>query len=69
MGRPERKRSFGRRVGVREDNIKMDFQEVGWEGMDYTVLTEDWDRWQALVNAVTRLRVLYNVWTIWLRTC
>ena len=30
MGKPERKRPFGRRRLVWEDNIKMDLQEVGW---------------------------------------
>ena len=41
-----------------EDNIKMDRQEVEWRGMDWIDLTEDRDRWQALVNAVINLRVL-----------
>jgi hypothetical protein len=26
-----------------EDNIKMNHQEVGWVGMDYTDLVKDWD--------------------------
>jgi CRISPR/Cas system-associated protein Cas7 (RAMP superfamily) len=36
----------------------MDLQEVGWEGIDWIVLAEDRDRWQALVNAVLNLQVL-----------
>jgi hypothetical protein len=39
-----------------EDNIKMDFQEVG--GMDWIDGAQDRDRLWALVNAVMNLRVL-----------
>jgi hypothetical protein len=35
----------------------MDLQEVGWGDMDWIDLAEDRDRRQALVNAVTNLRV------------
>jgi len=35
----------------------MDLQEVGYGGMDWNKLAQDWDRWWALVNAVTNLRV------------
>jgi len=36
----------------------MDFQKVGWGGMDWIDLAEDRDRWQAHVNAVMNLWVL-----------
>ena len=40
-----------------EDNIKICLQGVGWGSMDWIVLTQDRDRWLALVNAVMNFRV------------
>ena len=57
VGKPERKRPLGRPRPRWEDNIKLDIQEVGCGGMDWTELGQDRDRWQALVNAVMNLRV------------
>jgi hypothetical protein len=42
---------------IREDNIEVDLQEVGWEAMDWIDLAQDTDRWRALLNAVMNLRV------------
>ena len=57
VGKPEGKRPLGRTRRRWEDNIKMDFQEVGCGGIDWIELAQDRDRWQALVNAVMNLRV------------
>ena len=53
----EGKRSLGRPRRRWDDNIKMDLQEVGCEGMDWIDVAQDRDRWRALVNAVMNLRV------------
>jgi hypothetical protein len=43
LGRPRRRR---------DDNIKMDLQEVGCGSMDWIKLAQDRDRWWALENAI-----------------
>jgi hypothetical protein len=40
-----------------EDNIRMDFRDIGWGGMDWINLAQDRDQWRALVNTVMNLRV------------
>ena len=57
MGKPEGKRPLGRPRRRWEDNIKMDFQEVGCGDMDWIELTQDRDRWLASVNTVMNPRV------------
>jgi len=54
--KPEGKRPLGRPRRRWEDNIKMDLREVGGGG-DWMELTEDRDRWRALVNTVMNFRV------------
>jgi len=55
--KPEGKRPFGRSRRRWEDNSKMDIQDVECGDMEWIELSQDRDRWQALVNAVMNLRV------------
>jgi hypothetical protein len=57
VGRPDAKRRVGKPKHWWEDNIKMDLENVGWGGTNWIALTQDTDRWRALVNAVMNLRV------------
>jgi hypothetical protein len=57
VGKPEGKRPLGRPRRRWEDNIKMDFQEVGGGRGDWKELAQDRDRWRALVSTVKNLRV------------
>ena len=56
VGKPEGKRLLGRPRRRWEDNIKMDLREVGRVG-DWMELSQDRDRWRALVNMVMNFRV------------
>jgi hypothetical protein len=51
------RRPLGRSMHRWKDDIKMDLQEVGWEGMDWTAVAQEKDRWWALVNVVMNLQV------------
>ena len=53
----EEKRSLGRPRRRWEDNIKMDLHEVGCRGVDWIELSQDRDRWRAVVNAGMNFRV------------
>jgi len=55
--KPKGKRPLGRPRHRWEDNIKMDFQELGCGGVDWIELAQDRDRWWALVNVVMNLWV------------
>jgi hypothetical protein len=55
--KPKGKRPLGRPRLRWEDNIKMDFQEVECECMDWMDLAQDRDRWRAQVHAALNLRV------------
>jgi hypothetical protein len=55
--KPEGKKPMGRPRCRREDNIKMDLQEVGCGSTDWIGLAQNRNRWRTLVNAVMDFRV------------
>jgi hypothetical protein len=57
VGRPEGRRPLGRPRRRWENNIKMDFGEIGFEDVDWIHWAQDRGRWRALVNTVMNLRV------------
>jgi hypothetical protein len=59
VGKSEGKRPIGRPRRRRVDNtsIKMDLREIRWDDVDWIDLTQDSDRWRAVVNTVMNLRV------------
>jgi hypothetical protein len=58
VGKPEGKRPLGRPRRRWEDGIRMDLREIDLGGVDWIRLSQDRDRWRAVVSAVMNLRVL-----------
>ena len=61
--RPEGKKPLGRPRCRREDNIKMDLQEMGIGRHGWIALAQERDRWRAPVTTVM------NLWVPDLMTC
>jgi hypothetical protein len=58
VGKPEGKRPLGRRRWV--DNIRKDPTEIGWDGVDWSHVTQYRDQWRALAYTAMNLRVSLN---------
>jgi hypothetical protein len=58
IGKPEGKRPLLRHRGRRGRNIKMDLKKIGLERMDWINLAHDRGWQRAVMNTVTKLRVL-----------
>jgi hypothetical protein len=57
VGKPEGMRPLGRPRRRWVDNIKINLSEIGWDGVDWSELAQDRDKWRALVNSAMNLRV------------
>jgi hypothetical protein len=57
VGKPDGKRPLEKPRRRWVDDIKMDFREIGWDGMDWINLAQDRDQWRDPVNTVMNLRV------------
>jgi hypothetical protein len=57
VGRSESKRPLGRPRRRWEDNIKLDFREIGIDGSKCIWLAQDMVQWRAFVKAVMNLLV------------
>jgi hypothetical protein len=58
VGKPEGKRPLGRPRRRWEDGIRMDLREIVLRDVDWIRLSQERDRWRAVVSAVMNLRVL-----------
>jgi hypothetical protein len=58
VGKPEGKRPLGRSRRRWEDGVRMDIGEIGLGVVDWIGLSQDRDRWRAVVSEVMNLRVL-----------
>ena len=56
-GKPTGKRLLGRPRRRWEDNIRMDFEEIGSNAGNLVDSAQDRDYWRGLVNAALNLRV------------
>jgi hypothetical protein len=54
--KPKGKKTLGRPIRRWENNIRVHLSEVWWEGVDWTHLAQDRDKWQAVVNTITNIR-------------
>lgn len=52
VGKPAGKRQLGRPTLRREEVIKVNLQEIGWEVMDWINLAYNRDRWWAVLNII-----------------
>jgi len=57
VGKPEEKWALGIPRLIWEDNIKMHFKDIAWEGVNWVDLSRDRDSWLTVVDVVMNFRV------------
>jgi hypothetical protein len=57
MGKPQGKGPLGKRGRRWEGNIKIDFGEIGWEGVDWIDLAQNRSKCRTVVKAEIKLIV------------
>jgi hypothetical protein len=62
VGKPEGKKSLGRRRHRWKKNVKMDLQEMGCEGMDWISVAQDRDRSREFMSEAMILWVPKKCW-------
>jgi hypothetical protein len=60
VGKPEGQKPVERIGCGWEDNNKMNLEECGWSGVDWTHLAEDRGQWRALMNTIMKFRIPLN---------
>jgi hypothetical protein len=60
VGKPEGRRVYGRPRNRSVGNIRIDFKEIGWKGLEWIDLAYR-DKWWAVMTALINLWVLLNV--------
>jgi hypothetical protein len=58
VGKPEGKRKLGRQGVGGKMGSEWILRRLAWGGVDWIRLSQDRDRWRAVVSAVMNLRVL-----------
>jgi hypothetical protein len=57
VGKTKGRKQLTRTRRRREDNMRMDLREIGWERVDWIRLVQDRDQWRALLNMVMNIRI------------
>jgi hypothetical protein len=59
VGKFEGKSPLGLHRRIWECNIRIDFREIEWEGVDWMYLAQDRDQWRDLVKTIMSLPVIF----------